>query len=100
MIKKDGTYDLDCARTIQNIEQLFNYNDFQKYYQKRKDESKAFREKELLPVFEEIQKEFLSIHPTARALAYAMNYIDSDRGTFGQELAFSQDEDILLEDYG
>ena len=49
----------------------------------------------LLPTLEELEQGFKSINPTYRTLEAAWNHINSDRGTMGQEIAFSQDFDIF-----
>ena len=52
-----------------------------------------------LPTFEELEYLRRQINPFERQLKVAWDYINSDRGTMGQELAFSQDEDAIWDDY-
>ena len=52
-----------------------------------------------LPTFEELEYLRRKINPFERQLQAAWNYINSDRGTMGQEFAFSQDESAIWDDY-
>lgn len=52
-----------------------------------------------LPTFEELEYLRRQINPFERQLQAAWNYINSDRGTMGQEFAFSQDESAIWDDY-
>lgn len=52
----------------------------------------------LLPTSEELNYLSREINPTYRTLKAAFNYINSDRGTMGQEFLFSRDEDEWLDD--
>lgn len=52
-----------------------------------------------LPTFEELEYLRRQINPFERQLKVAWDYINSNRGTMGQGLAFSQDEDAIWDDY-
>ena len=52
-----------------------------------------------LPTFEELEYLRRQINPFERQLKAAWDYINSDRGTIGQEFAFSQDEYAMDEDW-
>lgn len=49
----------------------------------------------LFPTLEEIEFMARELNPTFRTTRTAFNHINSDRGTMGQEIAFSQDFDIF-----
>ena len=49
----------------------------------------------LFPTLEEIEFMARELNPTFRTMRAAFNHINSDRGTMGQEIAFSQDFDIF-----
>lgn len=51
------------------------------------------------PTFEEFDFLKSEIDPFERKLQAVRDYINSDRGTMGQELAFSQDEYAMDEDW-
>ena len=46
----------------------------------------------LLPTSEELERARLEINPTFRTMQAFWNYINSDRGTMGQEILASRDE--------
>lgn len=50
-----------------------------------------------LPTFEELNYLKSQIDPRDRELQEIQNYLNSDRGTMAQELAFSQDWDLMEE---
>lgn len=52
-----------------------------------------------LLTFEELEYLRRQINPFERQLQAAWDYINSDRGTMGQEFAFSQDENAIWDDY-
>ncbi len=99
MIGKDGTYDLEALPNRTNIQQVINIHKIEHWYQEKQKET-AHGHKQLLPLLEEISEAWSALNPTTRKLAEAFMYINSGRGTMGQELAFSQDEEAVWEDYG
>lgn len=52
-----------------------------------------------LLTFEELEYLRRQINPFERQLQAAWDYINSDRGTIGQEFAFSQDDNAIWDDY-
>lgn len=54
----------------------------------------------LFPTLEEIEYHARQLNPTYQTMHAAFNYINSDRGTMGQELLFSRDEDEFWDDEG
>lgn len=54
----------------------------------------------LFPTLEEIEYRARQLNPTYQTMRAAFNYINSDRGTMGQELLFSRDEYEFLDDEG
>ncbi len=52
----------------------------------------------LFPTLEEIERASRELNPTYRTMRTAFNYINSDRGTMGQDLLFSRDEDEFWDD--
>ena len=51
------------------------------------------------PTFESLEYLRKQFDPFERQMQAAWDYINSDRGTIGQEFAFSQDENAILDDY-
>lgn len=99
MIGKDSTYDLETLPNRTNIQQVVNIHEVERWYQEKQKEA-SHGHKQLLPLLEEISEAWSALNPMTRKLAEAFMYINSNRGTMGQELAFSQDEEAIWEDYG